>query len=102
MYAVIATSGRQYRVTEGETIVLNRISGEPGDSVTFERVLMVRADDVQIGTPLIEGATVEGEILDHPRAPKVIHFRMRRRHRFMKLRGHRQPLTAVKITSINT
>ncbi len=101
MYAVIAASGRQFRVSEGDTIVMDRQAGAVGEAINFERVLLLGGDSTQVGTPTISGAVVKGEILDHSRGKKVLHFKMRRRHRYRRLRGFRRSLTSIKITGID-
>jgi large subunit ribosomal protein L21 len=100
MYAVIAASGRQYQVAEGQTIVLDRQLGEVGDHVDFDHVLLVGGSEPRVGAPTVEGALVKGEIVEHYRAKKVLNFKMNRRHRYRKLRGFRRSLTAVRITGI--
>jgi large subunit ribosomal protein L21 len=101
MYAVIKTGGKQYRVAEGETVKVEKLAGEPGTQVTFTDVLMVASGaDVKLGRPLVDGARVVGEIVEQDRERKVIVFKYKRRKNFRKRGGHRQPFTALKITSI--
>jgi len=101
MYAVICTGGKQYRVSEGQTIQVETLPQAEGDSVTFDQVLMLGDDEnIQVGAPTLEGATVAGEVLHHGRGKKVRIIKFKRRKHHMKQQGHRQNYTAVKITSI--
>jgi len=103
MYAVIQTGGKQYRVEPGQTLWVEKLPGEQGDKVTFERVLMVapgEGKDVAIGTPTVDGASVTGEIVEQGLGEKLIVFKFRRRKNYVRKTGHRQELTAVKIESI--
>ena len=102
MFAVIKTGGNQYRVAADEKITIMSLAGEAGDVVTFSDVLMLgNGDDITIGAPLIGGASVSAEIVEHSRGPKVIAFKKRRRKNSKRKRGHRQDLTVVKITGIS-
>lgn len=101
MYAVIKSGGKQHRVTEGETLKLEKIEAATGDIIQFDDVLMVASgDDFSIGTPLVEGAAVSAEIISHGRGDKVRIIKFRRRKHSMKRQGHRQWFTEVKITEI--
>ncbi len=101
MYAVIRTGGKQYRVAENDVIEIEKIAGEGGDKVSFSEVLMVGGEgEPKIGTPLLSGASVEGEILQQARARKIIVFKKKRRHNYRRKKGHRQHLTRVRITGI--
>lgn len=101
MYAIIQTGGKQYRVTEGQEIQLEKLPVEEGKVVDFDKVLMVMdGDQQQIGQPYVSGATVQAEVLAHGRGKKVIILKMKRRKHHMKRTGHRQHLTSVKITKI--
>jgi large subunit ribosomal protein L21 len=101
MYAVIKTGGKQYRVSEGETLHVEKLAGKPGDSVTFDEVLMVGGTDAaKIGKPTLKGASVKAEIIDQARDKKIIVFKFRRRKNYRRKQGHRQPFTAVKIVGI--
>ena len=102
MYAIIKTGGKQYRVAEGETLRVEKLNAE-GDSntVKFDQVLLVGGDEVKIGTPIVEGASVDAEILRQGRAKKIIVFKKKRRKGYHKKQGHRQAFTEVKITGIN-
>ncbi|MDB5571062.1 MAG: rplU [Hyphomicrobiales bacterium] len=101
MFAVIKTGGKQYRVAANDEIVVMTLEGEAGAAVTFGEVLMLAdGDNVQVGAPLVSGATVTGEIVAQARGPKVIAFKKRRRKNSKRKRGHRQDLTVVRITGI--
>ncbi len=103
MYAVIKTGGKQYRVAANDVIKIERLPGEAGDTITFEEVLFVGdGDNVTVGAPFIEGATVAGELVEQARGPKVRIFKKRRRKHYQRSAGHRQDLTVVKITDIAT
>ncbi len=100
MYAVIRTGGKQYRVSEGEILRVEKLPGEVGSSITFGEVLLLGGDQVKLGKPLIAGAKVEAEIVAQDRAKKIIVFKMRRRKNYRRKRGHRQWYTELKITGI--
>lgn len=102
MYAVIKSGGKQHRVEEGEVLRLEKIEVATGETVNFEEVLMVGSgEDVKIGAPLVDGASVSAEVVNHGRADKVSIIKFRRRKHSMKRQGHRQWYTEVKITGIN-
>ncbi|ADC63079.1 MULTISPECIES: 50S ribosomal protein L21 [Allochromatium] len=102
MYAVIQTGGKQYRVSEGDTVKIEKLTAEAGDSVDFEQVLMVAdGDDVKVGKPYLAGGKVTATVESHGRAKKVKIIKFRRRKHHMKRQGHRQWFTAVKITGIS-
>src|SRR3954451_18508880 len=101
MFAVIKTGGKQYRVAADDVITIATLEGEPGAAVTFDQVLMVTNDNgTEVGAPLIAGATVLGEVVEHTRGAKVIAFKKRRRQNSRRKRGHRQDYTVVRITEI--
>lgn len=101
MFAVIRAGGRQYRVAANDVIQIDRVDAEIGDRISFPDVLMLgTADITTVGSPIVEGATVAGEVLDHPRAKKVIAFKKRRRKNSQRKRGHRQLLTLVRIVDV--
>jgi large subunit ribosomal protein L21 len=102
MFAVIKTGGKQYSVAAEDVITVMSLPGAPGETITFNDVLMLAADgETKIGAPFIEGAHVTGEIVDQARGPKVYAFKKRRRQNSKRKRGHRQDLTLVKITAVN-
>ena len=101
MYAVIKTGGKQYRVSEGETLRVETLDASEGDSVDFDQVLMVgEGEDVRIGTPLLDGGKVTATVKAHGRGKKVEIIKFRRRKHHMKRMGHRQNYTEVEITGI--
>ncbi|MGL5034844.1 MAG: 50S ribosomal protein L21 [Microcystaceae cyanobacterium] len=101
-YAIIEAGGTQLRVEPGRFYDLNHLDGEPEDSYVIDRVLLVNDDgSITIGQPLVEGATVEGEILSHRRGRKIIVYKMRPKKKTRKKRGHRQELTRLLIKSIS-
>jgi large subunit ribosomal protein L21 len=101
MYAVIKTGGKQHRVTEGDVIAIEKINGDKGDAIVFEQVLMVEKEgDIRIGTPLVDGAKVTGEIVAQTKGDKLVVFKMKKRKGFSKKNGHRQLLTRMKIKEI--
>jgi large subunit ribosomal protein L21 len=102
MFAVIKTGGKQYRVAADNVIEVARVAGAPGDTVEFGEVLMVGGDSPVLGSPLVSGATVTGEVLHHGRGPKIIAFKKRRRQNSKRKRGHRQEFSMVRITEVLT
>lgn len=101
MYAVIRTGGKQYRVSEGQTLEVEKLPGATGEVVTFQEVLMIGGGDpTKVGRPLVAGANVKAEILAQERDKKLIIFKLRRRKNYRRKTGHRQPFTRVKITGI--
>ncbi len=98
-YAVIRSGGKQYRVSPGDTLRLEKLAGEPGAACSFEDVLLASGDGgIQIGTPLITGMRVVGEIVRHERAKKILVFKKKRRKNYRRKQGHRQNLTVVRVT----
>lgn len=103
MYAVIETGGKQYRVTAGDTIDVERLSGEAGSQVELDRVLMVAGDEgVTIGAPVVAGAAVVATVTEHLRGPKIVVFKFKPKKRYRRKTGHRQELTRIKIDAIRT
>ncbi len=102
MFAVIKTSGKQYRVTADDLLQVDKIAGEPGEIVEFGEVLVVGGESVTLGAPTVAGATVAAEVVSQGRGPKVIAFKKRRRKNSRRKRGHRQEFTLVRITEILT
>lgn len=102
MYAVIETGGKQYRVSEGDKLRLEKLQAEAGEQVTFEKVLLLGKDDAPvIGAPYVSGAAVAAKVIEHGKDDKVIVFKYRRKKNYRKFRGHRQQFTLVQITGIN-
>lgn len=101
MYAVIQSGGKQHRVVIGETLKVELLKAETGSTLTFDDVLMVvNGDSIQIGAPVVAGATVTAEVLGHGRHDKIRIVKMRRRKHYRKQQGHRQWFTELKITGI--
>ena len=102
MYAIIQEGGRQFKVTGGDTIKIDRTFGEDDKTVTFERVLLVGGDGAaRVGAPVVAGATVTADIIGEVKGPKIDIFKYKRRKGYRKRQGHRQGYTSVKITGIN-
>ena len=100
-YAIIATGGKQYRVRTGDTIDVEKLTGEVGDAIELEDVLLTFADGkVQVGAPRVSGARVVAQIADHGRSRKVTVFRYHNKTRHRVKRGHRQPFTTLLVTDI--
>ena len=101
MFAVIETGGKQYRVAQNDIVTVERLDGDPGESVTFDRVLMMGSgEDVEIGAPVLDGAQVTAEVVDQTRARKILIFKKKRRKHYRRHAGHRQEHTVLKITEI--
>ena len=101
MYAVIVTGGKQYKVAEGEYLKIEKLEEATGNSITFDRVLLVgNGEDVKIGAPVVEGAKVTAEVVAQGRHDKIRIIKFRRRKHSMKRQGHRQWFTEIKITGI--
>ena len=101
MFAVIKTGGKQYRVATDQTLTVHRLAAEPGEIVTFP-VLILGGEKVEIGAPMVAGASVAAEVMEHTRGDKVIAFKKRRRQNSRRTRGHRQDFTVVRFTEILT
>ena len=100
MYAIIATGGKQYKVSEGDVIDIEKIDVEAGNSVTFDQVLAVSGDVLKVAGD-VAGATVTGTVLDQGKQRKVVVYRYKRKTGYHKKNGHRQPYTRVRIDQIN-
>jgi large subunit ribosomal protein L21 len=102
MFAVFKTGGKQYRVAAEDIIAVDKVKGEPGDIIEFGEVLMVGGDNITLGSPMVAGATIAGEVVEQGRGAKIIAFKKRRRKNSRRKRGHRQEFTLVRITEILT
>jgi len=101
MYAVVSTGGKQYRIQEGDILRVEKIPGEIGSAVSFDKVLMISdGDNMKLGQPIVEEATVQGHIIEQGKAKKIIVFKYKRRKRYRRKKGHRQQYTAIKIDRI--
>lgn len=101
MYAIIATGGKQYRVSQGDTIYIEKLDQEPETEVTFP-VLLISGDEIRTGTPHVEGASVTGKVIRHGRGKKIIVYKYKAKKNYRRKQGHRQPFTQVEITAINS
>jgi large subunit ribosomal protein L21 len=102
MYAIIKTGGKQYKVTEGQKLKVEKLSLDVNSEVTFEEVLFVfDGNDVKVGKPVVEGAKVTGTVVDNGKHKKVINFQYKPKTGYRKTRGHRQPYTEVEIKKID-
>jgi large subunit ribosomal protein L21 len=101
MYAVVRTGGKQYRVAKDSVLKVESLVGDVGSKLTLGEVLMLGGDTPKLGAPLVKGASVECEILEHGQGEKVIAFKKKRRKNTHRKRGHRQHFTAVKVLSIS-
>ena len=103
MYAVIESCGKQYKVAEGDVVFFEKLDVEEGKKVTFDKVILVSEDGkVQVGNPYVKGIKVEGKVISHGKAKKIIVFKMKAKKNYRRKQGHRQPYTKVEITSIKT
>lgn len=102
MYAVIKTGGKQYRVAPGQSLKVEKIAGEAGDSVEFDQVLMIAdGDNITIGSPIVDGGSVSAKVKTQGRGKKIEIIKFRRRKHYHRRAGHRQDYTEVEITGIN-
>lgn len=103
MYAIIESCGKQYKVAEGDVVFFEKLDAEEGKKVTFDKVMLVSEDGkVQVGNPYVKGVKVEGKVVAHGKAKKIIVFKMKAKANYRRRYGHRQPYTKVEITSIKT
>lgn len=101
MFAVVETGGKQYRVSPGEELRVERLEGVKGDTVTFDRVLLVGGEgEARVGTPLVDGVKVTGSVVHQGRHKKILVFKYKKRKRYRVKTGHRQPYTLVRISAI--
>ena len=101
MYAVVATGGKQYKVAEGDVLRFEKLAGEVGSPIAFDNVLIFSdGENVKIGQPDVDGVTVHGQIVAQGKSKKILVFKYKRRKRYRRKQGHRQPFTAVRIERI--
>ena len=101
MYAIIEACGKQYKVAEGDVIFFEKLDAEEGKKVKFDNVILVsNEENVQVGNPYVKGAKVEGKVISHGKAKKIIVFKYKAKKNYRRKQGHRQPFTKVEITSI--
>lgn len=100
MYAIIATGGKQYRVSEGDVIYIEKIDAQVDSTVSFDVLLMGNDGDVKIGTPVVDGVKVEGKVVGQIRGEKIVVYKYKSKKNYRRKQGHRQPYTKVEITKI--
>lgn len=101
MYAIIATGGKQYRVSEGDVIYIEKIDAQVDSTVSFDVLLVGNDGDVKIGTPVVEGVKVEGKVVGQIRGEKIVVYKYKSKKNYRRKQGHRQPYTKVEITKIS-
>ena len=102
MHAIIVTGGKQYKVTEGDTLYIEKLNAEAGEEITFDKVLAVLdGDNATFGTPVVEGATVTANVVKNGKGKKVLVFKYKPKKNYRRRQGHRQPYTKVEITKVN-
>ena len=103
MYAIIESCGKQYKVAEGDVVFFEKLETEEGKKITFDKVILVSEEGkVQVGNPYVKGVKVEGKVISHGKAKKIIVFKMKPKKNYRRKQGHRQPYTKVEITSKKT
>lgn len=101
MYAIVEVSGKQFKVQQDDKLYIPRQQAEIGDTLTFDRVLLVSGDDIQVGQPTVSGASISAKVLDHVKGDKVIVFKKKRRKGYRVKNGHRQPYTRISVEAVN-
>src|SRR5690625_3032882 len=101
MYAIIETGGKQIKVSEGQEIYIEKLNADAETTVTFDKVLFVGGDDVKVGTPYVEGASVEAKVEKHGRQRKITVFKYKPKKNYSRKQGHRQPFTKLVVEKIN-
>jgi len=102
VYAIIETGGKQFRVQEGDTLYVEKLNNEPGETVEINKVLAVQKDDqLKLGSPLLDGATVQLKVVRHGRGKKIIIFKYKAKKNYRRKKGHRQSFTQVTVEKIN-
>ncbi|CAM3110691.1 50S ribosomal protein L21 [Filibacter tadaridae] len=101
MYAIIETGGKQIKVEKGQEIIIEKVAGEAKDVVTFDKVLFVGGEDVKVGAPFVEGATVTAKVVNQGRGKKITVFKYKAKKNYKRKQGHRQPFTKLVIDGIN-
>ena len=101
MFAVLKTGGKQYKVAKDDVLTIEKLAASAGETVQFNEILMLGGDQTTVGSPLVDGAAVQAEVVEQGRGPKLLNLKRRRRkHSSRRLKGHRQYLTTVRITEI--
>ena len=101
MYAIIETGGKQVKVEEGQAIFIEKLNVEAGETVTFDKVLFVGGENVKVGSPVVEGATVTAKVEKQGRAKKIVVFKLKAKKNYRRKQGHRQPYTKLVVEAIN-
>ena len=104
MYAIIEACGKQYKVAEGDVVFFEKLDAEEGKKVKFDNVVLVSGNDgkIEVGSPYVKGAKVEGKVVSHGKAKKILVYKYKAKKNYRRTQGHRQPYTKVEITSIKT
>lgn len=100
MYAIIATGGKQYRVSEGDEIFVEKLDAQNDSVVSFDALLVGEGEDIKVGTPVVDGVKVEGTVVGQVKGEKIVVFKYKSKKNYRRKQGHRQPYTKVKITKI--
>ncbi|MBP3454473.1 MAG: 50S ribosomal protein L21 [Clostridia bacterium] len=100
MYAIIATGGKQYRVSQGDVIYIEKVNQDVDSTISFD-VLMIGGEEVKVGNPVVEGAKVEGKVVAQVKGEKIVIYKYKSKKNYHRKAGHRQPYTKVEITAIN-
>ena len=101
MYAIIETGGKQYKVQQGDVVFVEKLEAEAGMAITFDKVLAVGGEDLKVGAPYVDGATVTATVAKQGKSKKIIVYKYKPKKGYHKKQGHRQPYTKVEITAIN-
>ena len=101
MYAIIAAGGRQYRVSQGDVIYIDKINKEADEVVTFDALMIGGDEGVKVGNPTVEGAKVEAKVLGQVKGDKIVVYKYKSKKNYHRKQGHRQPYTKVEITAVN-
>lgn len=102
MYAIVETGGKQFKVSEGSTLYVEKLEAAVGDTITLEKVFLIEKDGhTTVGTPFLQGASVQASVVDHGKAKKIIVFKYKSKKNYRRKQGHRQPYTKLHIESIN-
>ena len=101
MYAIIESCGKQYKVSEGDIVFFEKLDANEGKKVTFDKVVLVSSEkNIEVGTPYVKGVKVEGKVVEHGKAKKIIVYKYKAKKNYRRTQGHRQPYTKVEITKI--
>ena len=104
MYAIIEACGKQYKVAEGDVVFFEKLDAEEGKKVKFDNVILVSEDNgkIEVGSPYVKGAKVEGKVVSHGKAKKILVYKYKAKKNYRRTQGHRQPYTKVEITAVKT